>query len=211
MSIVIKEVKTKKDIKQFVNFQFELYKDDKFFVPPIKRGAEKVLQADKNPSFDFCEAKFFLAFKNNKCVGRITGILNHKYIKKTDEKLMRFSQPEFIDDTEVSTKLFEAVEDWAKENGAIGIHGPLGFTNLDTQGLLIEGFDYLPSIASVYNKKYYQNHIEKLNYEKEIDWIEFRLKIEKTIPAKAVKLNTLLKNRYELEVIRFSSNKELVK
>ena len=150
MSVLIKEAVDKSDLKQFVEFQFKLYKGNKYWVPPIKKDEIKCLMPEHNPAFDFCKAKFWLAYKDSQCVGRIGGIINEKYNEKTGEKTGRFTRIEFIDDTGVSSKLFETVENWAKAQGMTTIHGPLGFSNLDHQALLIEGFDYLPSIASEY-------------------------------------------------------------
>jgi hypothetical protein len=163
MSVIIKEVSSKRDSKQFVNFQFELYKDNKYWVPPIKDSEFKSL-LPANPAFDFCDARFFLAFKNDKCVGRIGAIINNSYNEKVSKKFGRINRIEFIDDIEVSEKLIQTAVDWFRQQGMEYIHGPLGFTNLDTQGLLIEGFDYLPSIASVYHLPYYKEHFEKLGF-----------------------------------------------
>ena len=205
----IKEVHTIKEIKQFVGFQYSLYKGDLFWIPPIKNDEVKQLNPGKNPAFKFCNTKFWTAWKNGKCVGRIGAIINHEYNKKTGEKKGRFSRVEFIDDKEVSSGLFKAAENWLKEKGMEKVHGPLGFTNIDTQGLLIEGFDYLPSIASVYHKAYYNDHIEELGYQKENDWIEFRLTLGEKAHNKAIRGANLIKKRYGFEVIKFSSTAEL--
>ena len=174
--IRINEVVTNKDIKQFVDFPFKLYKNNPNWVPPIKAEEIKQLKKDQNPAFDFCDARFWLALKDGKVVGRIAAIINHDYNKKIGRKMGRFSRLEFIDDHEVSGKLLETAENYIQEMGMEAVHGPLGFTNFDNQGLLIEGFDYLPSIASVMHLPYYKEHIEKRGYEKENDWVEFRLK-----------------------------------
>ncbi|MDD5571529.1 MAG: N-acetyltransferase [Bacteroidales bacterium] len=210
MSVEIKEVITRKDIRQFVDFQFELYKDSEYWVPPLKADEVKSLLPGHNPAFGFCKSKFWLAYKDNKCVGRIGGIINEKYIEKINEKIARFSRIEFVDDFEVSAKLLETAEKWAKEQGMTAIHGPLGFTNLDHQAILIEGFDYLPSVASEYHFPYYKEHLEKAGYEKEIDWIEFRLTMPKEIPEKAIKLCETIKKRYNLTAKSFLSTKDLL-
>lgn len=208
MPIIIKEVKTRHDIKQFVNLQFELYKDNKNWVPPVKDSEIKSLLPG-NPAFYFCDAKFFLAFKDNKCVGRIGAIINKNYNQKVGQKFGRINRAEFIDDYEVSEKLFQTAIDWFKEQGMEFVHGPLGFTNLDTQGLLIEGFEYLPSIASVYHLPYYKEHFEKLGFEKENDWIEFRLTITEAPLTKAKRGAELVKKRYGVNVVSFSKRSEL--
>ncbi len=211
MAVEIKEVKNKADIKKFVDFQFDLYKDEKFWVPPIKADERKALMPEKNPAFDFCDAKFFLAYKDGKIAGRVGAIINHAYNEKVNDKLVRISRLEFIDDPEVFDALIAAVEDFGRENGMKKIHGPLGFTNLDTQGLLIEGFDYLPSIASVYHKRYYKKHFDRLGFGKEIDWVEFRLTLVEQAINKAKRGADLLKRRYGFKVLRFSSRDEMKK
>ncbi|MEI7594477.1 MAG: GNAT family N-acetyltransferase [Bacteroidota bacterium] len=210
MAIEIKEVVSSSDIKTFAKFPFEIYKNASFWVPPIIKDEMKMLMPEKNPAFDFCKAKFWLAFKDGKCVGRIGAIINELYNEKMNEKLGRFSRAEFIDDFEVSSKLFITAEEWVKKQGMTGIHGPLGFTNLDLQGLLIEGFDYMPSIGSVYHHPYYLSHFEKAGYIKEIDWIEFRLEQEDNIPPKALKLRDIIKKRAGVEVLNFTKSSELV-
>jgi len=204
----IKEVVSKNDFKQFVNFQFDLYKANEFWIPPLKQEELKQLKPDTNPAFGFCDAKFWTAWKDNKCVGRIGAIINHSYNEKIGQKMGRFSRIEFIDDQEVSELLIKTAENWLIEKGMENIHGPLGFTNFDNQGLLIEGFDYLPSIASVMHFPYYQKHIDRLGYEKENDWLEFRLKIE-AVPEKAQRLAEIIKKRNNLEVIHFETSKQL--
>lgn len=209
MGVEIKEVESKKDRKEFVNLPFRIYKANKFWVPPIKKEEEKALLPEHNPAFNFCDSKFWIALKDGNCVGRIAGIINKKHNEKTGEKLARFSRTEFIDDAEVVEKLISTVEKWAKEKGMDEVHGPLGFSNLDHQGLLIEGFDHLPSIASEYHLPYYKKHLQSLGYEKEMDWLEFRLKIGDEIPAKAKKLNKVIQKRKGLNVVHFKTKGEM--
>lgn len=210
MSVEIIEVKTRKNLKEFVNFQFQLYKDDPMWVPQLKNDEIKSLRADKNPAFKINTTKFWLAQRNGKTVGRIGGIIPHKYIEKTGEKIGRFTRFESIDDFEVVKALLETAESWAKSQGMAGIDGPLGFTNLDHQAMLIEGFEYLPSVASEYHKPYYQKHIEALGYQKEMDWIEFRLTIPQSISERTAKIAELMKQRSGMYVKTYSSTKELL-
>ncbi|RLC49831.1 MAG: hypothetical protein DRI23_08400, partial [Candidatus Cloacimonadota bacterium] len=205
----VKEVITKKDIKKFVGFPFRLYKDDKFWVPPLKSDEVKQLTPETNPAYEFCNAKFWTAWDGHKCVGRIGGIINSIYNEKTGEKLGRITRCEFIDNKEVSSLLFGTVEKWFKEEGMTVAHGPLGFSNLDNQGLLIEGFDYLPSVASVYHKPYYQIHFEDLGYSKENDWVEFRLTLGEQALKKGIRGAQIVKRRYGFEVLSFSTTDEL--
>jgi len=204
----IREVKTKKDFRDFVNFPFDLYKDNAYWVPPVKADELKQLDKKRNPAFEFCETKFWTAWEKGACVGRIGAIINTLYNKKIGKKMGRISRVEFVDDRAVSSKLFETAENWLREKGMEAVHGPLGFTNIDNQGLLIEGFDYLPSIASVYHLPYMKEHIEALGYTKENDWLEFRLTME-TIPEKAQRLADIIKKRNNLEVVHFQEKKDL--
>jgi GNAT superfamily N-acetyltransferase len=211
MAVEIKEVNTKQDIKKFVNFQFDLYKDEKNWVPPIKADEIKALMPEHNPAYKFCDAKFFLAYKDGKIAGRVGAIINNAYNEKTGEKYVRISRIEFIDDEEVFDALINKVIEFGKGKGMAKIHGPLGFTNLDTQGMLIEGFEYLPSIASVYHKSYYKKHFDRLGFSKEIDWIEFRLTLVEQAINKAKRGAEILKKRFGFKVLNFSSKKEMLK
>lgn len=209
MSVEIREVKTKKDVKQFVDFQFQLYKGSKYWVPALKSDEINSLLPEKNPAFDFCEAKFWLAYKNGKCVGRIGGVIIPMRNEKMGEKIGRFTRPEFIDDEQVADALFSTVISWVKSKGMHGIQGPLGFSNLDHAGLMIEGFDYLPSVASDYHAKHYKKHYERYGFEKEMDWLEFRIKFPEELSPKAVKINEMVKRRYEMRSLEFTDKKTL--
>ncbi len=210
MAVEIKEVKTKKDIGQFVKVQFDIYEGNKYWVPPMIKDERKSLDPEKNPAYDFCDAKFFLAYKNEECVGRIGAVINHSYNEKVGKKLGRINRFEFIDDFDVSSALMEKAISWLKEKGMKTVHGPLGFTNLDTQGLLVEGFDYLQSVGSVYHHAYYKDHFEKMGFEKERDWIEFRLTLTDRPVKKAARGAELIKKRYGYEVVRFRDKKEML-
>ena len=209
MSIKIVEVKTKAEAKKFVNFQFELYKNSPMWVPPIKADELKSMDSTHNPAFEYCDAHFFLAYKNNKIVGRIGTIINNEYNKKVGQELGRFNRIEFIDDKEVSKALIDKAISIFNDKGIKTIHGPLGFSNLDTQGMLIEGFEYLPSVASVYHLPYYKEHIEALGFEKENDWVEFRLTVGEHAQKKASRGAALITKRYGFEVVRFKDKKGL--
>ncbi len=209
MSITIKQVSGKTDYKKFVEFQFGLYKNEGMWVPPIKDDEIKAMKADSNPSFKFCDATFWIAIKNDKVVGRIGAIINHNYNEDRNEKIGRFTRFECINDAAVAKLLLQTAEGWIKEEGMTGVMGPLGFNNLDHQGLLIEGFEYLPSIASEYHMPYYQQLIEDNNYTKEIDWIEFRLTVGERAQKKAARGAELIKKRYGISVIHFEKQADL--
>lgn len=209
MAVNIKQVSEKSDYKKFVNFPFDLYKHDPYWVPPLKDDELKAIDPKHNPAFNYNKAQFWIAERDGNVVGRVGAIISPASNEKNNEALCRFTRLEFIDDKEVSKALIDTVINYARGASMEGVHGPLGFTNLDHQGMLIEGFDKLPSIASEYHKAYYKEHMEALGFEKEMDWVEFRIKIYKEIPEKALKLNELIKKRYDLNVIHFTSTKEL--
>lgn len=209
MSIQIQEVTTDKHRKQFVDFQFKLYKNDPYWVPQLKKDEISGIDPTKNPAFKFCEAKFWLALKNGEIVGRIGAIINSLIIEKTGENILRFTRPEFIDDEEVANALFDTVKNYALAKKMDGINGPLGFSNLDHQGLLIEGHDWLPSVASDFHKAYYKKHYERLGFEKEIDWLEFRLTFPDKLPDKAKRVAQMVKKRYSMESLSFKTKEDL--
>lgn len=209
MDIEVRKLSSSSDYKNFINFQFSLYKNDKMWVPPIKDDEINSIKAKYNPSFKFCDADFWIAIIDNEVVGRIGAIINHKYNEERGEKMGRFSRFECIDNKEVAKELLTTAEEWVKSKGMNGIYGPLGFNNLDHQGMLIEGFDYLPSIASEYHKPYYKSLVEELGYEKEIDWLEYRLTLGERAQNKAIRGSELIKKRYGIKVIHFNNTDEL--
>ena len=170
--IVIKEVKTKKDRAVFVDYPNELYKDSPYFVPAFFGDDMQDWDKKKNPAFDYCEARAFLAYRGDEVVGRIGAILSHKANEKWNTKRMRFSQVDFIDDRAVSKALFDTVEDWAREKGMTEVHGPLGFCDMDREGMLVEGFNKRSMFITYYNHPYYIEHLTELGYVKDTDWIE---------------------------------------
>ena len=211
MSFDIQEVKSNSDRESFVNFQFEIYKENSYWVPPVKKDEIKSLMSDKNPAFDFCDAQFWLLKKDGNIVGRIGAIVNKLYNEKVNDKFGRITKIEFINDKETVDILFKTALDWLKSKGMKKVHGPLGFTNLDTQGLLIEGFDFLPSIASVYHLPYYQEHFDRLDFKKENDWLEFRLTLTDAPVTKASRGAALIKRRFGYDVIQFTKKSEMQK
>ncbi len=209
MNLVIKEVLTSKELNDFVNLPYILYKNEKNWVPPLKTDEKNALIAEKNPAYAFCNVKLWVAYREGKCVGRIGAIINPIWTDKINKKIGRFTRPEFVNDLEVARLLFNTAEAWIKEQGMEGMYGPLGFSNLDHQGLLIEGQDWLPSVASDYHFAYYNAIYEQLGFEKEIDWLEFRITFPTELPEKAFKVADLLKSRYGLRSINFTSKEEL--
>lgn len=208
MSIVIKKISTNKDLKKFIRFNYELYKDNPYSVPDLYDDMIKTF-TNKNAAFEFCEIAFFLAYKNGEIVGRIAGIINSKANKTWGEQKVRFGWIDFINDEEVSALLLKAVEDWGKEQGMNTIHGPLGFTDFDAEGMLVDGFDELSTMASIYNYPYYPKHLEKLGYVKDVDWIEFKIFIPDEIPDKHRRISEIVMKKYNLEIKKFTSSKQL--
>ncbi len=211
MNISIKEVATPTELKQFVDFQYSLYKDNKYWVPPLKSEELFSLRRDKNPAFDFCETKYWLAYKDKKIVGRIAGILHNKFNQKFNKKIMRFGWIDFIDDKQVADLLFSTVENWGREKGMTEIHGPLGFTDMDGEGTLIEGFEEVSTLGSIYNYPYYPNFIEQNGYQKDIDWVEFEVTMNsEPIPEKISRITEIALKRNKLHVLRVNKSKDLL-
>jgi len=177
--VEVKEVKTKRELKKFVDFPNKLYADCEQYIPPLFADDLADWNPKKNPAFEYCEAKCFLAYREGEIVGRIAAILNHRANEKWNTKRMRFSQVDFIDDYEVSEALFAAVEDFAREKGCTEVHGPLGFCDLDREGMLVEGFEHKSMFITYYNHPYYIEHLARLGYAKDIDWIERRIEAPK--------------------------------
>lgn len=208
--VTIKEVITKKDIKTFVRFPHSLYKGNPYYVPPFEADEVNRFNPKKNESYDECEVKCFLAYKDEKVVGRIAAIVQKSFNKKSNSKRVRFSRFDAIDDNEVSEALFNAVEDFAKEKGMDIIHGPLGYNDLDREGLLIEGFDQLSTFEEQYNHPYYQKLIENSGFEKDTDWYEFRLFAPKEKDPRIQRLADAVLNKYKLRVHTPKNLKEVV-
>ncbi|MDR1102625.1 MAG: hypothetical protein LBL42_02595 [Tannerella sp.] len=209
MCVFIKEVTTDRDLKKFVKFNIDLYKDNPYHVPGLIDEEMMTLSRKKNPSFEVSEAIYFLAYRDGKIVGRIAGIINHKSNDTWQQKYARFGFVDFIDDAEVVDKLFGAVERWAKEKGMNAVHGPLGFTDMDHEGMLVEGFDLMATMATIYNYPYYPEHMERMGYVKDSDWHEFRIFVPKEVPEKHIRIGEIVKEKYGLEILKFKRRKDI--
>jgi len=183
MSVVIREVTSKKELKKFIWFGINLYKNCEFAAPPLAMDDLLNLSKDKNPALDFCEAGYFLAYKNDKIVGRIAAIINPVSNETWNQQHARFGWVDFIDDEEVTKALFDTAVSWAKTRGMTSIHGPLGFTDFDHEGTLIDGYDKLGTLAAIYNYPYYPRHIEKNGFVKDNDWKEYLITIPEEFPC----------------------------
>lgn len=211
MEIKIKEISTKKELLDFVKFPDKLYSGNKYYVPALHRSELNTLMAEKNPAFEFCEAKYWLAYVDNQIVGRVAGIINHRYNQKYNKKYIRFGWLDFIENEQVLSKLLKTVEEWGRIYKAELIHGPLGFSSFDASGVLVEGFDEIPTSFGHYNHPYYSELIEKLGYQKEIDWIEFNVKVPKTLPDNFVRLPKILMKKFDLSSVKAKTKKDLLK
>ncbi|MDL2222542.1 hypothetical protein LJB98_00405 [Bacteroidales bacterium OttesenSCG-928-M11] len=209
MTVTIKEVISKSDLKKFVKFNNNLYKDCKYHVPDLIDGEVDTLSRDKNPAFEHCDSIYYLAYKDNKIVGRIAGIVNHKANEIWNQQYARFGFVDFIDDNEVVDALFDAVEKWAAEKRMNAIHGPLGFTDFDHEGMLVEGFDLVGTMATTYTYPYYPEHLERLGYKKDADWNEFHIQIPKEIPERHARISEIVLKKYGLKILKFKNAKEV--
>lgn len=208
--VEIKKIEpTKSNLKKFTQFHIDLYEGNPYFVPPLVSDDVGTLSPDVNPAFDFCETAYFMAYKDGKPVGRIAGILNKRLNEKHNTANIRFGFVDFIDDSDVSAALFKAVEDWGKEKGMKKVIGPLGFTDLDYEGMLVDGFEELSTMATIYNYPYYQKHIEQLGYSKESDWVEFLMEVPAEIPEKYNRIADLVKKRFNLRVLKYKNRKKV--
>lgn len=210
MGVIIKEVTEKKELKQFVKFNIELYKDNPYHVPGLIEEEMVTLDRKKNPAFEICDSIYFLAYKEGKIVGRIAGMINRRSNETWNQKHARFGFVDFIDDTEVVDALFHAVEKWAKGQGMNAMHGPMGFTDMDHEGMLIEGFDQMGTMAAIYNYPYYPQHMERMGYAKDQDWHEFKIYIPEEVPEKHLRIGEIVKKKYGLKILKFQKSKEIM-
>jgi ribosomal protein S18 acetylase RimI-like enzyme len=210
-NVVIKEVLTKKELKKWVEFPNKLYKNDKNFVPFLAVDELSNFNKKQNPAYEFCESKLFLAYKDNKIVGRIAGIINHAYNKKWNKNAIRFNRFDFIDDFEVSSALLNEVIKWGKERNHEEIMGPIGFIDMDHEGMLVEGFDEFNMSITYYNHPYYIDHMEKLGLKKDIDWVEYQVKIPSEVDPRIEKISERIMSRKGLKLVTYTDRKELFK
>lgn len=208
--IEIREVKTKKEIRDFINFPLDLYKGNKYFVPLLYSG-EKAIFKDSLPYNKVCDVCFFNAYSNNKIVGRIQGIIQRPANEKWGQKRVRFTRFDAIDDQEVANKLFDSVKEWAKEKGMEEFVGPLGYSDLEREGLLIEGFEELQTFEEQYNYPYYQRLIENYGFTKDVDWLEHKLYPPKEEDERLLRLSYKMLDRYELRIVQPTSLNEFIK
>lgn len=208
--VEIKKIEpTKSNLKKFTQFQIDLYDGNPYYVPPLVSDDVATLYPQVNPAFDFCESVYFMAYRDGKPVGRIAGIINNQVNERHHSRTARFGFIDFIDDEEVSAALMSAVEKWARDKGMKKLIGPLGFTDLDHEGMLVEGFQELSTMATIYNYAYYPRHMEKLGYKKESDWVEFLMDVPDEIPEKYNRIADIVKKKFGLKVLKYKSRKRI--
>lgn len=201
MPVEIREVTSQRELGQFIRFPFGLYEGNDCWVPPLIFDERNTLRRDKNPAFDFCEAKYWLAYRNGKIAGRIAGIVNRTYVETWKQRYARFGWIDFVDDHEVSGALLSRVESWAAALGMQAVHGPLGFTDMDREGMLVEGFHELGTMATMYNFPYYPEHLENHGYTKDVDWVEYEVRTPDSIPERAQQISHRVLERRKLRIL----------
>lgn len=211
MSVEVRLVNSAKDLRTFIKVPFSIYKDSPYWVPPLVFDELNSLRKDRNPAFEFSEAEYWIAYKDGAPVGRIAGLVNRKANEKWGTRHARFGWIDFVEDFEVAKSLIETVEAWARGKGMDGLVGPMGFTDLDREGMLVEGFRELGTMATIYNHPYYPEYLARLGYEKEVDWVEFEVKTPKTIPEKALRVQELIRKRNGIRLYDWKSKKELIR
>jgi hypothetical protein len=211
MDVQIIEVTTLKDLKKFIHFPFTLYRNNPYWVPNLVSDDMNTLRWDKNPAFETCQARYWLAHRGGTIVGRVAAILHHPHIEKWGQRYMRFGWIDFIDDQQVSSALLQVVENWAREAGMSAVHGPLGFTDMDREGMLVEGYTELATMATYYNFPYYPAHLEKLGYTKDIDWVEYEISMPAEPDGKIARMADIVMRRNKFRLLELHHKKELLK
>lgn len=210
MSVFVHPIATDKDqLLQYVQFGIDLYRGNDCYVPPLITDQIDTLRPEGNPAYDFCEAQSFMAFRNGEPVGAITAIINRAANEKTGERQVRFGFMDFIDDEEVVDALFDAVAAWGRERGMTEMVGPLGFTDLDPEGMLTEGYDEIGTMATIYNYPYYVDHMERMGFEKDAEWVEYRITVPDGIPEKHQRISDIVARKFGLKVKKFTSKKKI--
>lgn len=210
MAIEIREIVSRKGLKQFILFPFSLYKDDPRWVPPLIRGEYNTLDRKTNPAYEHCDALFLMAYKDGVPAGRIAGIINHRYIEQWNKRDARFCWFDVSNDLEVTRALFQGVERWASERGMERIVGPMGFTTFERQGMLVSGFDEKPTFSGCYNFPYYPEQLKVLGFMEETKYVEYELTVPEKVPDKILRIKKLVQERYGLHIPEANSTRDLL-
>ena len=210
MAVEIRKIEpTRAQLRKYTKFGIDLYKGNPYFVPPLIMDDVNTLSPDVNPAFDFCKAQSFMAYHDGKPVGRITAIINNTVNERSGKREMRFGFVDFIDDPEVVDALFAAAEEWGRANGMTDIVGPMGFTDLDHEGMLTSGYDEMGTMATIYNHPYYVYHMERMGYTHDAGWVEYRIAVPDAIPEKYARIAEIVRKRENLKVKKYTSRKKI--
>lgn len=210
MSIEIRSVSPdRKELKKYVKFGIDLYRGNDCYVPPLIFEEIETLMPSKNPAFDFCEAQSFMALRDGVPAGRITAIINRVVNERTGKREARFGFVDFVDDAEVVDALFRAAEEWSRQRGMTEMVGPMGFTDMDHEGMLIDGFDELGTMATIYNYPYYPVHMERMGYKPDVDWVEYRMTVPDSVPDKYLRIASLVERKYGFKTLHYTSRSRL--
>lgn len=210
MAVEIREITpTKSNLKKYTKFGIDLYKGNDYYVPPLIMDDVETLSPDKNPAFDYCKAKSWMAYRDGKPVGRITGIINTVVNERTGKRDLRFGFLDFIDDKEVVDALFDALAEWGRSQGLTSMVGPMGFSDMDHEGMLTEGFEELGTMATIYNYPYYPQHMERMGFHKDAEWVEYRMTVPDKIPEKMLRVAEIMKKKYGVRTIKYTSAKKI--
>jgi len=209
MAVEVREVTSLSDLRKFVRFPFSLYRDNDYWIPPLNRGQMDTLRRDRNPAFEHSDAVYYMAWRDGRPVGRAAGIINRRYIEIWDHNSGRFNWLDFIDDDEVSGALLAAVEEWASDQGVEYLTGPTGFSTFESQGMLVHGFDELPTFAANYNHPYYPEHMTRHGYEKDVDYVEYEVRAPTEIHEKAQRVYDITVKRNKLKFLEAKTRKDL--
>jgi GNAT superfamily N-acetyltransferase len=209
VTVRLKEVKTRGDLRAFVRFPLRLYRGSPTYVPALFSDELATLRQDRNPAFEFCEARYWLAQRDGRTLGRIAAIHNPRHAERWEEAYLRFGWFDVVDDPAASAALLGAVEGWARARGLGAVHGPLGFTDLDREGLLVEGFDELGTLATSYNYPYYREHLERLGYVKDVDWVEYEIQTPVEPNPTIARIAGMVTRRYRLKPLGVRKKAEL--
>lgn len=209
MSLSLRRVETARDLSAFIDFPSRLFNGNPYYVPGLRLDDRNTLDPTRNPAFEFCEAAYWLAEREGRIVGRVAAILNRRYVEKWGNKYARFGFIDFVEDFEVAKALIGAVEGWAREKGMEGVHGPLGFTDLDREGMLVEGFDRVATLATIWNPPYYAEYLGRLGYAKDCDWVEYLIPVPEEVPEKVRRVNEILAKRTGVRIFEWKSKKLL--
>lgn len=210
MAVEIREITpTKSNLKKYTKFGIDLYKGNDYYVPPLIMDDVETLSPDKNPAFDYCKAKSWMAYRDGKPLGRITGIINTVVNERTGKRDLRFGFLDFIDDKEVVDALFDALAEWGRSQGLTSMVGPMGFSDMDHEGMLTEGFEELGTMATIYNYPYYPQHMERMGFHKDAEWVEYRMTVPDKIPEKMLRVAEIVKKKYGVRTIKYTSAKKI--